>query len=129
MATANWTAARQLQTHIPHTYTAMEHLTLAMSEANKNKGKTSLFGNDKGLKSYLKFEEKLKNALLAMTLDGVVERNDSAKVYYENLIEILDVWIEIFPNWSDAEAFAREKIRSNQVEARKLISTLIGVRI
>jgi hypothetical protein len=113
---------------MPHTYTAMEHLIMAMADAYNNRGKTSLFGHDKGLKSLLKFEEKLKNALLAMTLDGLVSRTDTSKKYLEGLLLVLDAWQSIFPNWPDAEAFAFEKLRANEQEARLLISSLIGVR-
>ena len=70
MASANWGMASQLQARLPHTYTAMEHLVMAMADAHNNQGKTNFFGHDKGLKSYMKFEEKLKGALLAMTMDG-----------------------------------------------------------
>lgn len=128
MASADWALASQLQARMPHTYTAMEHLIMAMADAYNNRGKKTLFGHDKGLKSYLKFEEKLKNALLAMTLDGFVNRSDSAKKYLEAILLVLDAWQQIFPNWPDAEAFAHEKLRSNETEAKKLISTLIGVR-
>lgn len=128
MASANWAQANQLQSRIPHTYTAMEHLIMAMADAHNNKGKTSFFGSDKGLKSYLKFEEKLKNALLAMVMDGLLRRSDSATTYHENLLAVIDAWESIFPNWPDAHAFAFEKLRSNPTEARKLISSLIGAR-
>ena len=128
MASANWAQAGQLQARLPHTYTAMEHLIMAMADAFNNRGKTTFFGNDKGLKSYLKFEDKLRNALLAMTLDGFVVRTDSSKKYLEALLLVLDAWQQIFPNWPDAEAFAYEKLRSNEIEAQKLISSLIGVR-
>lgn len=128
MASANWTQASQLQERMPHTYTAMEHLIMAMADAYNNRGKKTFFGNDKGLKSYLKFEEKLKNALLAMALDGFVNRIDSAKKYLEAILLVLDAWQQIFPNWPDAEAFAHEKLRANELEAKKLISSLIGVR-
>lgn len=128
MASANWAMADQLQARIPHTYTAMEHLIMAMADAYKNRGKTSFFGHDKGLKSYLKFEEKFKNALLAMTLDGLVSRTDTSKKYLEGFLVVLNTWHQIFPNWPDAEAFAFEKFRANEQEARKLISSLIGVR-
>lgn len=128
MASANWGLASQLQARMPHTYTAMEHLIMAMADAYNNRGKTSLFGRDKGLKSYLKFEEKLKNTLLAMTLDGLVSRTDSSKKFLEAMLMVLDAWQAIFPNWPDAEAFAYEKLRANEVEARKLISSLIGVK-
>ena len=129
MASANWAQASQLQARIPHTYTAMEHLIMAMADADNNRGKTSFFGHDKGLKSYLKFEEKLKNALLAMVMDGLLKRSDSAATYLEKLLLVIDAWEAIFPNWPDAHAFAYEELRSNPSEARKLITNLIGVRV
>lgn len=127
MASTNWSQANQLQAQIPHTYTAMEHLIMAMADAHKNKGKTSFFGHDKGLKSYLKYEEKLKNTLLAMAMDGVVSRMDGAAIYYEKLLLIVDAWASIFPNWPDAHEFAYESLRANPTEGRKLIAALIGV--
>jgi len=129
MASANWAQANQLQAHIPHTYTAMEHLIMAMADAHNNRGKTSFFGHDKGLKSYLKFEEKLKNTLLAMVMDGLLKRSDSAATYHEHLLSVIDAWEKIFPNWPDAQAFAYEKLRSNPTEARKLITSLVGARV
>ncbi len=101
---------------------------MAMADAFNNRGKTSFFGHDKGLKSYLKFEEKLKNALLAMVMDGLLKRSDSAATYLEKLLLVIDAWEAIFPNWPDAHAFAYEKLRSNPSEARKLITNLIGVK-
>jgi len=52
----------------------MEHLALAMDKACDNRGKTSFLGHDKELKSYLKFEEKLRDTLLAMVMDGLLDR-------------------------------------------------------
>lgn len=49
-----------------------EHLIMAMADAYNNRDKTTFFGNDRGLKSYVKFEEKLKDALIAMTMDGLL---------------------------------------------------------
>ena len=128
MPSTDWAMASQLQARMPHTYTAMEHLIMAMADAYNNRGKTSFFGHDKGVKSYLKFEEKLENALLAMTLDGFLARTDNSKRYLDGILLVLDAWQQIFPNWPDAEAFAHEKLRANEQEARKLISSLIGVR-
>jgi hypothetical protein len=108
---------------MPHTYTAMEHLIMAMSDASNNRGKTSFFGHDKGLKSYLKLEEKLRNALLAMVMDGFISRFDSAKEFHEKLLLVIDAWEAIFPN-----TFAYEKLRASSADGRKLISALIGVK-
>ncbi len=128
MASANWAAASALQARIPHTYTAMEHLIMAMADAYNNRGKTSFFGHDKGLKTYLKFEEKLKGALIAMTLDGLLERQSRADDYRETLLTVIDAWETIFPNWPDAHNFAHEKLRSNRSATNSLIAGLIGVR-
>jgi hypothetical protein len=128
MASANWAIANQLQARMPHTYTAMEHLIMAMADAHNNHGKTTFFGNDKGLKSYVKFEEKLKNALLAMTMDGLVYRTATANEFRETLKEVVDAWFAIFPNWPDAQAFSSDKIFNNSKAGNQLISSLIGVR-
>jgi len=126
MASANWGQASQLQATLPHTYTALEHLIMAMADAHNNHGKTNFFGSDKGLKSYIKFEEKLKGALLAMTLDGVVLRTAPANEFREALQTLVGVWFEIFPNWPDAQIFAWEKIFKNSKVGNQLIRTLIG---
>ncbi len=128
MASANWAAASQLQTSLPHTYTAMEHLIMAMADAYNNHGKTTFFGNDKGLKSYMKFEEKLKGALLAMTMDGLVSRAATADEFREKLKTVVDAWFGIFPNWSDAQTFSADKIFNSSQAGNQLIRSLIGVR-
>jgi len=128
MATANWAKANELQVRFPHTYTAMEHLIMAMADAHNNQGKKTFFGNDKGLKSHIKFEEKLKNTLLAMTMDGLVARHASATDFREALLTVLAAWFEIFPNWPDAYAYANTMLISNKRDACQLISVLIGVK-
>ena len=128
MASANWAMANQLQARIPHTYTAMEHLIMAMADAYNNKGKTSFFGNDKGLKSYMKFEEKLKGALIAMTMDGIASRAQPANEFRETLQEVVEAWFQIFPNWPDAQTFAIQKIFGDKTAGNQLIRMLIGVK-
>jgi hypothetical protein len=128
MASANWAVASQLQARLPHTYTAMEHLIMAMADAYNNHGKTTFFGNDKGLKSYMKFEEKLKGALLAMTMDRLVSRTATANEFREQLKTVVDAWFEIFPNWPDAQIFAADKIFANSQAGNQLIRSLIGVK-
>lgn len=128
MASANWALASQLQARIPHTYTAMEHLVMAMADAHNNQGKTSFFGQDKGLKSYMKFEEKLKGALLAMTMDGIASRAQPADEFRKTLQEVVEAWFQIFPNWPDAQTFAIQKIFGDKNTGNQLIRMLIGVK-
>ncbi len=128
MQKANWKAAENFQNKLPHIYTAMEHLIMAMADAYNNRGKTSFFGYDKGLKSYKKYEEKFKDVLISMSMDGVISRSASAAEYRQEFVHILMTWFEIFPNWPDAAAFAVEQMK-NENEAKKLINILIGVKI
>jgi len=100
-----------------------------MADAFNNRGKTTFFGSDKGLKSLMKFEEKLKGTLLAMKMDGVVARTATANDFRDSLETLLAAWFEIFPNWPDAQAFAYEKISANKKQAAELIAALIGVRL
>jgi len=118
----------QLQARLPHTYTAMEHLVMAMADANNNQGKTSFFGHDKGLKSYMKFEEKLKATLIAMTMDGIAARAQPADEFRKTLQEVVEAWFQIFPNWPDAQTFAIQKIFGDKNAGNQLIRMLIGVK-
>jgi hypothetical protein len=128
MHKADWKAADAFQNKFPHTYTAMEHLIMAMADAYNNRGKTSFFGYDKGLKSHKKYEDKLKDVLLSMSMDGLVARSASASEYRQEFLRILMAWFEIFPNWPDAAAFSVEQMK-NENEAKQLINILIGVKV
>ena len=76
----------------------------------------------------MKFEEKLKGALIAMTMDGIASRAQSANEFREILLTVVQTWFEIFPNWPDAQIFASEKIFSNPKAGNQLIRSLIGVK-
>ena len=126
MATTDYEAARRLQAVLPHTYTAMEHLAMAMEKAYRNRGKTSFFGHDKGLKSYVKFEEKLRDTLLALVMDGVLDRFSSAEEFRMEFGAVLYNWAQTFPNWPDAYAFATKELVIDEESAKRLINSLIG---
>jgi hypothetical protein len=127
MARVNMAAAGELQSNIPHTYAAFQNLIMSMADAYNNRGKKTFFGYDRGLKSHMKFESKLKETLIAMTMDGLVTRFDTAEKFRETLVSILSIWFEIFNGWPDAGQFAKEQFILNPNEARLLISSLIGL--
>jgi hypothetical protein len=126
MATTDYAAATRFQAGMPHTYTAMEHLALAMEKVYSSRGKTTLFGHDKELKSLRKFEEKLKDFLLALTMDGLVDRNATAETFRIEFCGVIHSWAQIFPNWPEAYAFAAEWATADEKGARRLINTLNG---
>ena len=108
MATTNWTTAEAFQANLPHTFNALQHLVMAMTDFVNSRGKKSLFGKDKGLAAYKKLEEKLKDTLLAMVLDGIMERNAAPSHARNELMKAIDVFAATFPNWQEAYSFANE---------------------
>lgn len=108
MATTDWDLAGTFQTRFPHTFNALLKLVMAMADYQKNRGKITLFGKDKGLNAYKKFESILRDTLLAIVVDGAVERNVGAKECRETLTEMIAAFAEVFPNWQDAYSFADE---------------------
>lgn len=108
MATTNWTTAGKFQEDFPHTFNALQHLVMAMANFAKNRGKRSLFGRDKGLAAYKQFEEKFRDTLLSMVLDGIVDRSATPSHARAKLIEAIGFFATVFPNWQDAYAFANE---------------------
>ncbi len=108
MATTNWITAQAFQDEFPHTFNALQHLVMSMADFANSRGKKTIFGRDKGLAAYKKFEEKFKDTLLAMVLDGLIERNATPTQARTSLIKAIDLFATAFPNWQDAYRFANE---------------------
>ncbi len=125
MATTDWDLAGTFQTRFLHTFNALQKLVMAMAAYQKNRGKKTIFGKDKGLDSYKKFESLLRDTLLAMVVDGAVKRNVKAKECRESLTEMVAAFAEVFPNWQDAYAFADEFFIKNAVTAEDRIRDML----
>ena len=126
MATTDWDLAGTFQTRFPHTFNALQKLVMAMADYEKNRGKKTLFGKDKGLNAYKKFEGVLKDTLLAMVVDGAVARNIGAKECRETLTEMIAAFAEVFPNWQDAYSFADNYFIQNAAVAEDRIQQMLS---
>jgi hypothetical protein len=127
MAVTNWQYAEEFQNEAPHTFNALQKLVMAMASYQKNRGKKTFFGKDKGLSSYKNFEEKLRDTLLTMVLDNIVSRTSSANDFREALIECINLFETTFPNWQDAYYFASEFLTDQHEVATKRIQQLITI--
>lgn len=125
MATTNYELAASLQSRHPHTFNALQHLVMAMADFQKNRNKKTLFGKDKGLAAYKKFEDKLRDTLLAMVLDGVITRVATPAEYREQLTGAIGAFASVFPNWQDAYVFAAEYFVSSAKEAEDRIHEML----
>lgn len=125
MSATNYAAAAMLNARLPHTFNAMQHLVMAMADYQKNRGRASWFGKDKGLAAYKVLEDRLRDTLLAMVLDGNVARNASPQEYREHLIDGLQEFTKAFPNWMDAYDFAFEFFITRAEDAESVIDALL----
>ena len=73
--------------------------------------------------AYKKFEEKLKDTLLAMVLDGVIERNAAPSHTRTERIKAIEVFAATFPNWQEAYAFANEFLMDSAAVAEDRIQS------
>ena len=123
MATTNWTNAAAFQTNFPHTFNSLQHLVMAMADFANNRGKKSFFGKDKSLAAYKNFEDKFRDTLLAMVLDGIIERRAPPSYARTELIKAIELFAATFPNWQEAYAFAEEflvgteKVAEDQIQS------------
>ena len=123
MATTNWTTAEAFQANFPHTFNSLQHLVMSMADFANSRGKKSFFGNDKGLAAYKKFEDKFRDTLLAMVLDGLIERNAAPSRTRTELIKAIELFAATFPNWQEAYAFANEFLVDSATVAENRIQS------
>jgi len=126
MATTDWDLAGTFQTRFPHTFNSLQKLVMAMAAYEKNRGKKTLFGKDKGLNAYKKFEDVLRDTLLAMVVDGAIARNVGARECRETLTEMIGAFAEVFPNWQDAYSFAENYFIHNAETAEARIQQMLA---
>jgi hypothetical protein len=125
MATTDWDRAETFQAECPHTFNSLQHLVMAMAKVSKNQGKKSFFGRDKGLAAYKTFEEKLRDTILAMVLDGVIKRNSPATDVRKILITGIQLFATAFPNWQDAYQYAHEYFIESATVAEDRIKVML----
>ena len=125
MVWTDYGAAVSFQQSSPHTFNALQKLVMAMADYQKNRGRKTFFGRDKGLIAYKAFEEALRDTLLAMVLDGAIKRTAPAAECRDGLVGALGAFETAFPNWKDAYAFAREYLVQQSAVAEQRIHDLM----
>ena len=125
MATTDWSIAEDLQSRGPHTFNALQHLVKAMSKIAKHQGKKSFFGKDKGLEAYKDFEHKLRDTILALVLDGIIERNSQPDYVRKTICNVIVAFSQAFPNWQDAYAFGAQYFSIDIAIAESRIQALM----
>ncbi len=106
MTTSDYDMAMRLNAEMPHTFNCLQELVMRMAKYSKHKDAKTWWGKKKSLKAWIEFEAALKKIIVAMFLDGIMERDASTN---EIIIEIhgcIQKFSEVFPNWQDAYSFS-----------------------
>ena len=109
----------------PHTSNAIQKLLMAMEDVYNHRGKRSFFGHDKGLKSYEKFDKRLKELINCMILDELIPLDISSNDCRRACCDTINMAMKIWPNWHEAYAFAREYFDKKPNEANSRIEKLL----
>ena len=125
MATTDHQKERWLVDQAPHTANALTKLIMAMASVQKNLGKKTIFGHDKGLSSYQKFEQKFRDLLSCMILDGLISMTTESDECLAKVVSLIGFATEVWPNWPDAYAFANEFFVENSDQAERRINQLM----
>ena len=102
MAKANTEFWIAYEREYPHTARALQRFTMCLAKLRKNRGKTGLFGKDKGLTAQLDFENSVSKLISALRLDNEIEPIFSDENVYKKMEEHFRIFNDIFPNWTDA---------------------------
>jgi hypothetical protein len=127
MATTNHQLESMFMGDFPHIANAFCNLVAAMADARNMRGKRSLFGKDKGVIAYKKFETRIQEAFYAMVLDKEIERTSDAKTVREIFFDFLGIMASIYPNWKDAYSFGYGFFVVNSEECEKILSLLCKI--
>lgn len=125
MATTNYEAEERLIRMHPHMGNALNKFVMAMADVQNKRGKKSFLGKDKGLDAYKKFESALRDLLLSMVLDGLIERNLEADRCRRAVIDCVNLAEDIWPNWTDAYSYATEYLLDDATQATARIADLM----
>src|SRR5688500_3925005 len=71
-AWTDWALAEEFQVARPQTFAALQQLVMAMAQCRNTRGKKTLFGRDKPVKAMERFDQRLRETLVALSTDGEV---------------------------------------------------------
>lgn len=120
----NWLEISAMHVAAPRTYNSMTKLVMAFADTASSIGKKTLFGKDKGLIQYRKMLERLRETILALTLDGYIQHSTPSETVVDALKMAVDAFAMRHPNWQDAYQFAQYMLVSDRENTAVLVERL-----
>lgn len=95
----------------PKTFRSLQDLALAAAKANRNAGKISLFGNDKGGESLYKFQRTVEKLYESMLAEGMFGDLPTVFEQFSKMDDVVQLFFFAYPNWKDAESVWEHHIK------------------
>ncbi|MGH6932904.1 MAG: hypothetical protein ACREEE_10790 [Dongiaceae bacterium] len=113
--------AEMMQRTTPNTFRALEQLVPALAATGRYRGKSFLFGRGAQHKAAAQVEAKLKETLLAMVQDRLIERHQDAETCRQRLVAAVRDFASAYQDQEQAYALADEYLVGNAADAKKRI--------
>ena len=105
--------AEMMQKSTPNTYRALEQLIPALAAAGHYRGKSFLFGRGAQHKAAARVEARIKDTLLAMVRDRLIDRYQDAEICRQRLIAAIRDFASAYQDQDEAYAVADDYLVTN----------------
>lgn len=124
MATSDYDMAMQLNAEMPHTFNCLQTLIMRMADYRKAENAWTWWGKKKSMKAWMELEVALKETIVALFLDGIIDRDAPSNQVATAVHGCIHRFAEVFPNWQDAYSFAEVFFVHSPEKAVSLINEL-----
>mgnify|MGYP003381692776 CR=1 FL=1 len=87
----------------PRSFRLLQDMTLAAAKAQRNSGKRSIFGKDKGAEAFSNFMHVATNLCSTLRQEGAASMGPNEANELEKINFIVQSFFLAYPNWKDAE--------------------------
>lgn len=87
----------------PRSFRQLQDMTLAAVKAQRNSGKRSIFGKDKGAEAFNKFMHVATKLCETLVQEGATRTGPDESNELEKINFIIQSFFFAYPNWKDAE--------------------------
>lgn len=109
--------AEMMQESTPNTFRALERLIPALAATARYRGKSFLFGRGAQLRAAARVEARIKDTLLAMVQDRLIDRHQDAEICRQRLIAAIRDFASAYQDQDEAYAVADDYLVTNADQA------------
>lgn len=117
--------AEMMQRTTPNTFRALEQLIPALAATARYRGKSFLFGRGAQHKAAARVEARIRDTLLAMVQDRLIDRHQDAEICRQRLIAAIRDFASAHQDQDEAYAVADDYLVTNADHATRRLRELM----